>query len=306
MSQLAFPGFGQYVPPGVANLASDVTPGALPSIGSAAPSIASEAATLAGAGGAAGGGGFLSGLGLSVPTWLGGSADVGLKAAAGDVLPLSLLGLAAKTGINTIAPGNSTADVLANAAAGAGTGAGLGTLLLGPGLGTAIGAGGGTLVGAGATILSNIFGGDNTAKDQKDNVMAMAKGYGLDPTQYGSQYDLLNQAGVGGNPKQLTLLLYQQMAKDKQTQQQQAETSAYLANQHAADLQFGLALQSQMQNFMSPYVNNMLSSGVAQSKVLNNLADQMPSAYKGVFQAQAASALNNAQQTAGAYAAQAS
>jgi hypothetical protein len=37
---------------------------------------------------------------------------------------------------------------------------------------------------------------------------------------------------------------------------------------------------------------------------LNHLADQVPGAYKGVFQAQAANALANAQQIAGAYAAQ--
>lgn len=279
---------------------------ALPPLGSSF-SVGDLPFAAEGAGGAGGGWG-----GLSVPSFLGGSTQMGLKTALGRAAPWTVAGLAAQTLAHNIAPQNSVADVLGNTAAGAGVGAGIGSLF-GPGPGTAIGAGAGALIGGGATILGNIFGGDNEAKPQGklgDLVANAATGYQVSPDRYRNMFETAVKLGAKdaqGNP-----LSQQQIAEGvinkiggeaEQIRQADYQSKTMLA-QHEADLKYGLALQTQARDFFSPYTNNIIASGASQAKVLNSLADQVPGPYKGVFQAQAANALSNAQQMAGAYAAQ--
>jgi hypothetical protein len=144
----------------------------------------------------------------------------------------------------------------------------------------------------------------------KNLLESNAKQLGVSPGLYTTSYDSMVKTGAKdakGNAlskQDIANQLTTQMQQEVLTNRAQAEQSAQALAQHKADLQAGLMMQAQSAQYMAPYINNIMSAGVAQSKVLNSLADQMPDAYKGIFQAQAASTLNNAQQIGSAYAAQ--
>ena len=276
----------------------------------------SAADYLASIGGEGGGGGFLSNaFATNVgPKFLGGTGEIGLMRAG---IPAAL-GQAAAWGINQFpaTPGTGGATVretLADAAAGAGLGATVGSIL--PGIGTGIGAGVGTVLGGGYGLLSNLFGSDNNSSnnDVRTTLAGVATGAGQDPGGYTSKYDLYMKTGmpvtdakgnvtsVTKDPQQIAAALGQQVYQDRATSLQQKEAAAQQLEMHKADLQNSLAMQSQAAQFFAPYANNIVASGAAQAQMLNSLADQVPAGYKGVFQAQAANALNTSQQTAGAY-----
>jgi hypothetical protein len=261
----------------------------------------------------AGSASWLGGIGADAAT-AGGLAGRAAGFVRGPFGP-AVLGTLASYGIKALPLGQgatSTQDVLANAAQAAGVGGTIGSFIE-PGGGTAIGAGIGGALGAGGTILANIFGGPSTPTPQgnlRDTVGATAQAFGLSQDEYKNRFDTLVKLGMKdaqGNPlsqsdvaNQLAQQVWSESAQTKQTNEQMAWQQA----QHQADLKAGLALQAQARDFFSPYTNNIISAGASQAQVLNNLANQVPAAYKGVFQAQAANALNNSQQMAGAYAAQ--
>jgi hypothetical protein len=240
---------------------------------------------------------------------------------AGPLGP-AITGYGVSQGINALIPSTTgtagnVREALADASMGAGVGGTLGTFIGGPGVGTGVGAliGGGLGGAYGLAQDFGLFGGDSTANagDVRKTIESSATQMGVSPSQYTGAFDLAVKSGLPytdpatgkptttKDPTIIAQILGNQMSQEVTSTRQQKEAAAWQLANHQADLANSLAQQSVAAQYFQPYVNQIISSGQSQADVLNHLATTVPSAYKGVFQAQAASALNNAQQTAGAY-----
>lgn len=233
---------------------------------------------------------------------LGSLGFAGVRAGFSRALPGLALAELGPKGINALPVGSrDQKDLLGNVVAGIGIGAAAGAPFEGIGAipGAAIGGTAGLAKG-----LFEMFGGDDepSTDDYKTSLSQAASQFGLDPTQYTAAFDLLSKSGV--DSKALTTQLAQQVIQDGVAKKQQDQAIAIQKQQHASDQQFALAIQSQAAKFFTPYVNNIISSGKAQSDLLRGQADQLPEPYRQVFLNQAESALNTSQNIAGAYAAQ--
>lgn len=260
--------------------------------------------------------GFLSGLlgrlpsvsmeGFAGPTWLGGTGEAGLVGSLAPALPPVAAGQLATFGINKFLPSTGTAgdvrQVLGDAATWAGIGAGVGSVV--PGLGTAVGGVSGGIAGGVYGLMDSLFGSDNkpNTDEIKNQLAGSATQLGLDPTEYTTAFDLLSKNGA--DPKQLGQQLAVQLLQDSQVQKAQNAALQQQYQQRQMDQRFGLAMQAQAQQFFTPYVNNIITSGLAQSKALEGLANQLPAQYRDVMMNQAQQALAHSQNLAGAYAAQ--
>lgn len=263
-------------------------------------------------------GSWLGGLGEGVAGGTGLLAK-GAQFVRGPAGP-SLAGWAAAQGINKLLPSTegtqgNVREALADAAVGAGIGGSVG-LAGGPfaPVSVPVGVGVGTALGLGYGLVQDfgLLGGDEdaSAKDLRKMLESNAQQLGVGPTSYTTAFDAAVKTGMKDadgkemSKKDIAALLTSQMQQEVVTSRAQKEQSAQALEFHKADLANNLAMQTQAQQFMSPYVNNIISGGASQAAVLNKLADQMPAEYKGVFQAQAANALSTSQQIGGAYMAQ--
>lgn len=288
--------------------------------GVTAPNLQSLYAALGQSGGVGGGGGgILSSLGGSLggipgslssfqgPKFLGGTGELGLGATAFRAAPYALAGQLGAAGINSVLPSTGGAgnvrEVLADAAVGAGLGGAVGSVV--PVLGTGVGALAGGALGGAYGLAQDLFGGGEAKPpDYKQSLADAASQSGLNPNDYTTAYDLLSKAG--GDSKQVAGALAQQLLSDAAQKKQVDAYNQQQAQQRSSDQQFALAIQSQAAKFFTPYVNNIITAGKAQSDLLRGQADSMPPQYKQLFLNQAEQALNSSQQIAGAYAAQSS
>lgn len=255
-------------------------------------------------------GGMLSGLLSRVPSFAGNSTPIiegGLRGAARAAGP-AFVGQLATAGINNVLPstggGGNLREILGDAATGAGIGASAG-MLGGPFAGISVPAGAaiGGLAGGAYGLAQDIFGGSNKTPDYKTQLATAASQLGLDPNQYSVAYDLLSKSGA--DPKTLSGQLAAQLLQDASIKKQTDQATAIQAQQHTSDQQYALAMQSQIQQFLSPYTNNILTDGLAQAENLKAHAANLPPAYASVLQAQAAEAVSSSQRLASAYAGQA-
>lgn len=278
------PEYGPFAP---TQLATQAAPTATEGVAAAAPAAESVASKA---------GGLLPDLSLAEGLTL----RSGLRAAG---LPM-LAGQAATYALNSALPSTGAAgdvrQTLSDAATWAGIGAGVGSIV--PGIGTVAGGVGGGIAGGAYGLLDSLFGGSSSAPDYRATLTKSAQAMGLQPSNYTSVYDLYTESGM--DKKQASALLAQQIVSDAQQQKVQAQANQQALEQRQLDQKFAMAMQSQAQQFFSPYVNNIITAGKAQSDLLQGLASQLPAPFRSVLEAQAASQFNNAQQLAGAYAAQ--
>lgn len=285
-----------------------------------APSAQDLASLYSGAGASSAGGGssMLSGLlgrmpsvsmeGFQGPAYLGGTGETGLLASLAPALPPVLAGQAATFGLNKALPSTGAAgdvrQTLADAATWAGIGAGVGSVV--PGVGTAVGGVAGGVAGGAYGLLDSmgLLGSNNTPStdDIKSQISSAATQLKLDPAEYTTAFDLLSKNGA--DPQKLGQQLTVQMLQDAQQQKAIDAAQQQQAQQQTADQKFGLAMQAQAQQFFTPYVNNIITSGLAQSQALQGLANQLPPQYRDVMLNQSQQALAHSQNLASAYAAQ--
>jgi hypothetical protein len=300
-------------------------------VGGTAAGDAGILSSLANMFGGGGGANWSSGMPWNAPKILGGPGKEALAEAGASEVPLMglvgppIAGWTARNliqgigGPKTTGAGGAVKDILGDALAGAGTAAPVG-FLGGPfsEISVPVAAGAGFVTGGIEGAVRHFFGGNQggapaapSDDDLRKSLSDAATQAGLTPSDYVNQFNLQTKVGMTdsqGNKlsnQQIAGTLASQLVQDAQTQKQINYYNQQQAAQRQADSQFALALQTQARDFMTPYINNIMTSGASQAAVLNNLADQMPASYQDIFRGQAAQALGTATQTASAYANQA-
>lgn len=182
-----------------------------------------------------------------------------------------------------------------NIISGAGTGAGFGIMSKNPYL-----AAGATVLGGVAGALG-LLGGEEKAAFKPDKVMSAMSDMGVPVEQralYMSLFDIEKDA-VGEDVAKQNLLTRLQDSAVQMEQAQMAE------QQGAMDQERMLASQAMAAQFFQPFAQQMITSAQQRAQAVEGMLPSLPPEYRGIAQAQAASALDNATRMATAYQAQA-
>jgi len=180
---------------------------------------------------------------------------------------------------------------------------------------------GGFGVGFTGSLAHSLFGGGGQQGPSADDLKALigttATQGQLDPATYQQRFDTYKKLGIqstttdaqgktvgtgkAATDQEIAQRVISELSGDAQQKQAQQQDFAntYLTNQ--ANAQYQLALQSQAQQFFSPYANAILASGMQGSQILKRLAATAPPGFSDAFNSQADMMANDALRTYGAY-----